>query len=220
MFIGHYGVGMAAKKIDGRPSLGTLFLAAQFLDVLWPIFILLGWEKVEIEPIANTFLTLHFTSYPFSHSLAAALLWSVMFGVIYYLIKRNLKVSILLGSLVFSHWVLDFIVHVPDLQLFPGSSIRVGLGLWDSTVWAIIVEGMIFAFGIFLYVRSTKVKNMKGSIIFWSLIAFLVFAYVMNLIGPPPPSVKALGFVGVSQWLIIAWAYWADRNRDGTTVTS
>lgn len=220
MFIGHYGVGMAAKKIDGRPSLGTLFLAAQFLDVLWPIFILLGWEKVEIEPIANTFLTLHFTSYPFSHSLAAALLWSVMFGVIYYLIKRNLKVSILLGSLVFSHWVLDFIVHVPDLQLFPGSSIRVGLGLWDSTVWAIIVEGMIFAFGIFLYVRSTKVKNMKGSIIFWSLIAFLVFAYVMDLIGPPPPSVKALGFVGVSQWLIIAWAYWADRNRDGTTVTS
>jgi len=215
VFIGHYGVALAGKKVDSRPSLGTLFLAAQFLDVLWPVFILLGWEQVEIDSVPRKFLTLHFTSYPFSHSLAAALLWSVVFGVIYYLIRKNLKVSVLLGALVFSHWFLDWIAHVPDLQLFPGSNTRVGLGLWNSTMLTIIVEGLIFITGIFLYVKSTNAKNIRGRIAFWSLAVFIALAYVMNLTSPPPPSVKALGIVGLSQWLIIAWAYWADRNTKG-----
>ena len=204
---------MVGKKVDNRPSLGTLFLAAQFLDILWPVFILLGWEQVEIDSVPRKFLTLHFTSYPFSHSLAAAILWSLIFGAIYFLIKKNLKVSIVLGTLVFSHWVLDWLTHVPDLQLFPGSSIKVGLGLWDSTIWTIIVEGLIFVVGIILYVKSTKAKNLSGNIAFWSLMFFITFAYIMSLTSPPPPSVKALGFVGLSQWLIIAWAYWADKNR-------
>jgi len=213
MFIGHYGAGMAGKKVDNRPSLGTLFLAAQFLDVLWPMFILLGWEQVEIEPVSKQFLTLQFTSYPFSHSLAAAVLWSLTFGAVYFLIKKNLKVSVLLGALVFSHWVLDLIVHVPDLQLLPGIGARVGFGLWNSTAMTIIVEGAIFVCGIFLYIKSTKAKNLLGAIVFWSLMVFLTFAYVMNLSSPPPPSVKALGLVGLSQLLIITWAYWADRYR-------
>lgn len=220
MFIGHYGVGMAGKKVDSRPSLGTLFLAAQFLDVLWPVFILLGWEQVEIDSLPRKFLTLHFTSYPLSHSLAGALFWSLVFGGIYYLIKRNFRVSVVLGALVFSHWVLDWFTHVPDLQLFPGSSTRVGLGLWNSTAWTIIVEGLIFVSGIFFYVKSTKAKNLRGNVVFWSLMAFLALAYIMNLTSPPPPSVKALGFVGLSQWLIIAWAYWADRNRKSTAEVS
>ncbi len=213
MFIGHYGVGLAAKKIDNRPSLGTLFLAAQFLDILWPVFILLGLERVEIDPLPRKFLTLHFTSYPFSHSLAAALVWSLLFGLVYYWIRKNVRVSIMLGLLVLSHWILDLIVHIPDLQLIPGSDMRVGLGLWNSTILTIIIEGLIFIIGIYLYLKSTKAKNLRGSIALWSLIIFLSFAYVMNLVGPPPPSVNAIGFAGLSQWLIIAWAYWADRNR-------
>ncbi|MGO9480442.1 MAG: hypothetical protein ACLP05_01495 [Candidatus Kryptoniota bacterium] len=204
---------MAGKKVDSRPSLGTLFLAAQFLDVLWPIFILLGLEHVEIDALPQKFLTLHFTSYPYSHSLAAAIFWSLAFGVTYYLIKKNLKVSVILGALVFSHWILDLIVHVSDLQLVPGVSARVGLGLYNSTVWTIVVEGLIFVVGIFLYIKSTKAKNIRGQVVFWSLMAFLAFAYVMNLTSPPPPSVKAIAYAGLSQWLIIAWAYWADRNR-------
>jgi hypothetical protein len=215
MFIGHYGVAMAGKKVDSRPSLGTLFMAAQFLDILWPVFLLTGLEHVEIDPVAKRFLTLQFTSYPYSHSLAAAIIWSLVFGIVYFLIRKKFRVSILLGALVFSHWVLDFIVHVPDLQLFPGSDIRVGMALWNSTIRAIILEGLIFIVGIFLYLKSTKAKNLRGSVVFWSLMVFLSFAYVMNLMGPPPPSVKALGIVGMSQWLIIAWAYWADRNRKG-----
>ncbi len=217
MFIGHYGVAFAGKKIDDKPSLGTLFLAAQFLDVLWPVFILVGLERVAIDPLPRRFLTLHFTSYPYSHSLVAAIFWSLVFAIVYYFIKKNLRVSVVLGALVFSHWVLDLIVHVPDLPLIPGSEIKVGLGLWNSTAWTIIVEGIIFVFGILLYVRSTRAKNLWGNIALWSLIIFLVFAYIMNLISPPPPSVTALGIVGLSQWLIIAWAYWADKNRERAT---
>ena len=216
MFIGHYGVGMAGKKIDGRPSLGTLFLASQFLDILWPVFLLLGWEKVEIESTTNSFLMLRFTSYPYSHSLAGAILWSLVFGLVYFLVKKNLRVSIVLGALVLSHWVLDLVVHIPDLQMIPGVGTRVGFGLWNSIVWTIIVESLIFIGGVFLYVKSTKAKNLRGNIVFWSLMGFLALAYIMNLNGPPPPSVRALAFVGLSQWLIIFWAYWADKNRKST----
>ncbi len=212
MFIGHYSVGLAGKKVDGRPSLGTFFLAAQFLDILWPVFILIGLERVEIDSMPRQFLTLHFTSYPYSHSLVASLFWALLFAAIYYLIKKNLKTSIVLGALVVSHWVLDWIVHVPDLQLAPGIDARVGLGLWSHTALAIILEVLIFIAGIFLYVKSTTAKNLQGKFAFWSLVAFLWFAYIMNLISPPP-SVNAIALAGMSQWLIIAWAYWADRNR-------
>jgi hypothetical protein len=213
MFIGHYGVGLAGKRVDKKPSLGTLFLAAQFLDILWPVFILVGLEHVAIDPLPREFLTLHFTSYPYSHSLVAAVFWSLTFGVIYYAIRKNPKVSILLGALVFSHWVLDLIVHVPDLPLIPGIDIKVGLGLWNSTAWTIIVEGLIFLTGMILYLKSTKAKNLRGNIAFWSLMVFLSIAYMMNLISPPPSSVNAIAIAGMSQWVIIAWAYWTDRNR-------
>ena len=136
-----------------------------------------------------------------------------MFGLIYYLIKKNLKGSILLGALVLSHWVLDFIVHRPDLPLVPWSDFKVGLGLWNSVIFALVVELAIFTEGVNLYIKATKAKNKKGSIGFWSLIALLLVIYFMNVFGPPPPSVDAIGYAGLSMWLLVAWAYWIDRNR-------
>src|SRR5688572_25643409 len=106
MFIGHFAIGFAAKKADQRPSLGTYFLAAQFLDLLWPVFLIAGIETVAIDPGNTAFTPLHFISYPYSHSLLAVILWSALFTFIYYLIKRNLPSALLLGLVVFSHWVL------------------------------------------------------------------------------------------------------------------
>ena len=134
MFIGHFGAGLSAKKIDSKPSLGTMFLAAQFLDLIWPIFILLGIEKVKIEPGISAANPLDFTYYPWSHSLLIVLFWSLLFGIIYYLAKKNIKSSIVLGLLVLSHWILDLLVHIPDLPLWPGSGIMVGFGLWNSVI--------------------------------------------------------------------------------------
>jgi membrane-bound metal-dependent hydrolase YbcI (DUF457 family) len=213
MFLGHYGVGLGAKKIDNRPSLGTLLMAAQFIDLLWPIFLLLGLEKVVIEP-GNTVVTpLNFTHYPITHSLFGVVIWALLFGIVYYLIKKNRKTSLLLGVLVISHWVLDLIVHRPDLLLWPTGGIKVGFGLWNSLIGTIIVEGLIFIGGAYFYLKTTKAQNKKGLVGLWSLLIFLILVYVMNLIGPPPDSVNAIAIVGLSQWIIILWGYWIDKNR-------
>ena len=216
MFIGHFGVGFAAKKIDHKPSLWTLFIATQFIDLLWPFFLILGIEKVEIEPGISAMNPFDFTYYPFSHSLFGVLVWALLFGVVYFLFKKNFKSALVLGALVISHWVLDLIVHIPDLPIFPGGSIKVGFGLWNSILSTIIIEGLIFLAGVYFYFKSTKAENKKGTFALWSLVIFLIMVYVLNIIGPPPDSAKAIGYVGLSQWLIIAWGYWIDRNRKST----
>ncbi|OGU75882.1 MAG: hypothetical protein A2V93_01900 [Ignavibacteria bacterium RBG_16_34_14] len=213
MFIGHFGVGLAAKKIDNKPSLGTLFFASQFIDLLWPFFLLFGIEKVKVSPGVSAFTPLDFVYYPFSHSLFGVLFWALLFGTIYFLIKKNLISALLLGLLVISHWILDLITHIPDLPLFPGTDIKVGFGLWNSVLLTIIVEGMIFILGSYLYIKATKAKNKKDKFALWSLLIFLVVIYVMNIIGPPPESAEAIGYVGLLQWLLIAWGYWIDKNR-------
>jgi len=213
MFIGHFGVGLAAKKIDTKPSLGTLFMASQFIDLLWPLLLLVGLEHVIIEPGNTAFTPLNFVDYPISHGFFSVLIWSILFGLAYYIIKRNVKSSLVLGALVMSHWVLDLITHRPDLPLFPWSEAKVGLGLWNSVVLTIIIEGFIFIGGAYLYMRTTRAENKKGSIALWSLLIFLGVVYVSNIFGPPPPGEGPIAIVGLSQWLLIAWAYWIDRNR-------
>jgi membrane-bound metal-dependent hydrolase YbcI (DUF457 family) len=213
MFIGHFGVGFGAKKIIAKPSLGTIFLASQFIDLLWPLFLLLGIEQVKIDP-GNTVVTpLNFINYPFSHSLIGVLIWAILFGGVYYIIKKDLKVAIWLGVLVCSHWILDLITHRPDLPLLFNNETMVGMGLWNSLIATIIVEGSIFAAGIYFYMKVTSSNNRTGTIALWSLIGFLAIIYISNLFGPPPPSEGPIGIIGLSQWLIIAWAYWIDKNR-------
>lgn len=212
MFIGHFGVGFAAKSVDKKISLGTLFLASQFIDLLWPILLLLRLESVKIEP-GNTAVTpLNFISYPISHSMLGVIIWGILFGIIYYLFKKNLRGSILLGILVFSHWLLDLLTHRPDLQLFPWHDYKVGFSLWNSFTGTVIVEGLIFILGVFVFYAAGKLQSTPKKILFWSLVIFLAAIYVMNLVGPPPPSEEPIAFVGLSQWLLIAWAYWIDHE--------
>lgn len=120
MFIGHFGVAFAAKKVAPVTSLGALILAAQFLDFLWPIFLLLGVEHVEIVPGITKVSPLSFTDYPISHSLLMALVWSTLFGGVYFALRRYSRGAWAVAMAVLSHWILDFIVHRPDLPLRPG----------------------------------------------------------------------------------------------------
>jgi len=213
MFIGHSGVGFAAKYFDNKLSLGTLLMATQFIDLLWPLFLLLGLEHVKIDPGNTAFTPLDFIYYPFSHSFLAVLIWAVLFGLVYYFIKKNIKGAVVLGCLVLSHWILDLISHRPDLPLTFWSDIKVGMGLWNSILFTVLVEGAIFITGVYLYLRTTKEKNKTGTYSLWGLVVFLVVIYIMNLLGPPPPSTEPLAYVGLSQWLLVAWGYWIDRNR-------
>jgi membrane-bound metal-dependent hydrolase YbcI (DUF457 family) len=213
MFIGHFGTGFAVKKAAPKLSLGTLFIAAQFIDLIWPFLLLFGIEKVAIDP-GNTVVTpLNFTYYPFSHSLIGVLFWGLVLGVIYYFIKKDLKNSLWLAALVVSHWILDLLTHRPDLPLTPGVEVKLGFGLWNSLWGTIFVEGLLFAGGVYVYIKVTKAKNKVGSITFWALIVFLLLIYISNLFGPPPPAAEPIAILGMAQWLLVAWGYWIDRNR-------
>jgi hypothetical protein len=215
MFIAHFGVGFSCKAAAPRTSLGSFFLAAQFIDLLWPSFLLLGLERVRIQP-GNTLVTpLDFSYYPFSHSLAAVVVWAILFGLVYQLVQRYRRGALLLGLAVVSHWVLDFVVHRPDLPLAFGR-LKVGLGLWSSLGGTLAVEFAIFAIGVFLYLRVTRAADKMGSYALWALIAFLAAAYLANVFGSPPPGVAAIAWVGQTQWLIVLWGYWVDRHRVAT----
>ena len=213
MFIGHFAVALAAKKAAPRTSLGTLLMAAQLVDLLWPLFLLLGLEHVRIDP-GNTAVTpLDFYDYPLTHSLAAAVLWSLLLGILYRLIRRDLRGAFVVGACVLSHWVLDFLTHRPDLPLWFTGSTRLGAGLWNSVAGTVVVEAGMFAAGVALYVRTTRRRDRTGSYAFWSLVAVLFAIYCVNLFGPPPPDPQAIAIAGNAAWLFVLWAYWADSHR-------
>jgi hypothetical protein len=214
MFIGHFAVGFASKRFAPKTSLGTLIAGAVLLDVLWPIFVLLGWEQVRIVPGITAFTPLDFVSYPYSHSLAAAIGWATLFAVGYYFVKRYRAGAILIWLGVVSHWVLDFVVHRPDLPLYPGS-VRVGLGLWNSIVATVVVEGLMYVIALWIYLRVTRPRDRIGTWAWWAFVVVLAALYVADAISPPPPSVKPVVILTIPfTWLLILWAGWADRHRE------
>ena len=213
MFIGHFGVGFGAKSFAPKISLGTLFIAAQFLDLLWPTLLLLGIERVQIHPGATRVTPLIFEHYPISHSLAAVLGWSVLVGAIYFYMRRNRFTAIVIGCLVISHWILDVIVHRPDLPLFPGSDTVVGLNAWSSLPLTLAIELPLFFAGVWLYARTTEADDKAGKWGLWGLVIFLLTIYAGNIFGPPPPSTDMIAWAGQLQWLIVLWGYWIDKHR-------
>jgi hypothetical protein len=220
MFIGHFAVSFAAKKPAPRVSLGTLFIASQFIDLLWPFLLLLDIEGARIAPGDTAFTPLDFYNYPYSHSLLTVVIWSVLFAGTYYALKRSAGGATVLGFAVFSHWLLDFITHRPDLPLAPGSTIFFGLGLWNSVLATMIIEGLLFLAAILLYTRVTSPKDSIGKFGLRGLVAFLLLVYVANTFGPPPPDEKALGYAGLLQLIFIPWMYWIDRHRTGTNAAA
>ena len=213
MFLGHFGVGFGAKAAAPKASLGTLFLAAQFVDLLWPTLLLVGLEKVVIAPGITRVTPLDFTDYPITHSLIAVLIWAALFAGAYFLMRKYPKGAWICGAAVLSHWVLDLLTHRPDLPLVPGGAAKVGLGLWNSLPATLVVELGIFAVGVWLYVRTTRALDRTGTIALWSLVGFLLVVYFSNLFGPPPPSAMAIAWLGQAQWLLVIWAFWIDRHR-------
>ena len=190
-----------------------MFLSVLFLDLLWSVLILLGVEHVRIAPGDTAFTPLDLYDYPISHSLVMSLLWSLVLASIYFALRRDARGAWVVAGGVFSHWILDFISHRPDMPIMPGLPTYVGLGLWNSIPATIIVEGAMYIAGILIYARSTKPRDRTGSYAFWILAAFLAVLYVMRIFSGLPPGEKALGISGLSVWLIVAWGYWVDRHR-------
>jgi hypothetical protein len=214
VFLGHYGVAFAAKRSAPRTSLGALTFAAEFLDELWPILLLLGVEQVRIVPGLMAMSPLEFTYYPYSHSLLMAVVWGILIGGAYFALRRDGRGAWILGALVVSHWFLDVPMHARDLPLWPGvSSPKVGWGLWNSVVLTYVIEFTIYAVGISMYVRATQARDRIGSWGLWAYIVVLAAIFVSSN-GPPPPSAKALAWMTLGVWLFVPWAWWVDRHRE------
>jgi hypothetical protein len=213
MFIGHFAVALGAKKAAPEVSLGTFFIASQLVDLLWPLFLLLGLEHVRIAPRVTAFTPLDFYDYPLTHSLASSIGWTVLAGGIYYLIRRDRRGAAVVGAAVFSHWLLDFATHRPDLPLAFGQGPYYGLGLWNSVPATLAVEIALFSAGIWLYWKSTSARDRAGSYGFWALAAFLLIAYFANVFGPLPTDAGLIAVAGNATWLFVVWAYWVDRHR-------
>lgn len=213
MFIGHYGLALAAKKAAPKTSLGALFLATSFIDLLWPPLLLAGLEQVRIAPGDTAFTPLEFVSYPYSHSLLMVAIWGVALAVPYKFIAGYGRGAFMLWVLTVSHWFLDVLSHRPDMPLSPFASAKVGLGLWNSVPATLIVETAIFAAGVGVYLSATTALNKKGSIGFWALLAFLMFSYISAAFGPPPPNAEMIGYFAPFAWIFIFWGHWVDRNR-------
>lgn len=213
MFLGHYGVALAAKRVAPRTSLGALAFAAEFLDELWPILLLLGVEQVRIVPGLMTMSPLDFVYYPWSHSLVMAIVWGVLIGGAYFLLRRYGRGAWVLGVLVVSHWFLDVPMHARDLPLWPSaSSPKVGWGWWNSVAIAMIVEVTIYLAGISMYFRATRARDRIGSWGLWAYIVVLAFLFFASN-AAPPPSERALAWSALGIWLFVPWAWWVDKHR-------
>jgi membrane-bound metal-dependent hydrolase YbcI (DUF457 family) len=213
MFLAHFGIGFGAKAAAPHVSLGTLFLAAQFIDLIWPTLLLLGVERVNIITDGTRSPPLDFVYYPFSHSLLAVTGWAALVAAVYFIVRRSRSGAVVLGLAVVSHWLLDLVVHHPDLPLYPGASPLLGFGVWSSPLVALALELAIFALGMRLYLRVTRARDATGKWALWSLLALLLVIQIANAFGPPPPGTSAIAWAGQAQWLLVFWGYWVDRHR-------
>ena len=215
MFVGHYGPALAAEAAKKTIPLWVLFLAVQLLDVFWSIFVLLGIEKVRIVPGITVANPLDLYYMPYTHSLVAAILWSVAAALVYRSVRRDdgWRGAGVVGAAVFSHWVLDLLVHRPDLALYD-DTFKVGLGLWNYPVISSALETASLFGGIYLYYRATRPVTPGGQY------AMVLFGFAMLglqalvFLRPPPPSPIAAAITALSSYLMLAGvALWLERKR-------
>jgi hypothetical protein len=201
MFVGHYSVSFAARARGFAIPLWVLFIAVQLLDVVWAPLVLLGVEKVRIVPGITASNPLDLYYMPYTHSLVAAILWSVAAAVAYRLAVPNAgrTAPIVIGIAVFSHWVLDLIVHRPDLPIYDDAA-KVGLGLWNYPVAAFGVESLLLFGGMWLYLARYRMRVVP--IVLFGLIMLAIQAYIF--FGPPPASDKAAALTALAAYAIFA----------------
>jgi membrane-bound metal-dependent hydrolase YbcI (DUF457 family) len=213
MFVGHLAVGLVAKRIEPKVSLGTWMLAVMLADLLIFPFLIAGIEHVSVEPGVSVNRVVG-DGIAYSHSLLMGAIWAALFAAAYYLRRRYRRGAWLLFVAVLSHWLLDVLSHRPDMPLAPGLHSVFGLGLWNSIPATLIVEGGFWLLAIILYVRATRPRNRAGVYAFWAGIALLTLMWYGNITkGMDPDPVKA-GIGGLIVFsLMVAWAYWVNRLR-------
>ena len=220
MFVGHYAASFALKGVEKKASLGLLFLAVQFVDILFFPFVLLGIERLNI--VENYTQSTHFelVFMPYTHGLVASILWAALVYALFRFLplvkaaNRN-RVAMVMGLAVLSHWFLDLLVHTPDLPLLGDSSVKLGFGLWNNAIATYLLEAALLAGGLWIYLRATKATTAIGK---YGMVIFVVFLLIINagnifgsLGGGSIASLTASALF--SYFLFAGIAFWLDGKR-------
>jgi hypothetical protein len=214
MFVGHYGISFAVKSVGARVPLWVWFIAVQWMDVVWSVLVLLGIEKVRIVPGFTEANALDLYYMPYTHSLPGSILLSLVLGVIVALSTAGNRVTtaILVAAASFSHWVLDLLVHVPDLPLYDNAA-KVGLGLWRHVTLSFPLELIVLGLGAWLYARMTKYGHANGKYLYWGFVILLAAFQAYANFGPPPSSPEAMAMMALFFYLTLALlAAWVERS--------
>jgi len=220
MFIGHFAVGFAAKKFAPKSSLAVLLAAPLFLDILWPIFLALGWEHVRVVPGITRYNDLDLYDFPWSHSLLMSIIWATAFALVYDRLTHYRPGVIAVWIGVVSHWLLDFVSHRPDMPLYPGGGPHLGLGLWNSVLATMIVEIAMLATGVYLYASCTRARDRVGTYSFVSYVAVLLLLYISDRFGgsAPPPTVSYILWSAlIAETVLLGWPWWFDKHREAVS---
>jgi hypothetical protein len=205
MFVGHYGIAFGAKPAAPFVPLWVYFIAVQWLDVVWSILVLLGIEKLRIVPGITEANAYDLYYMPYTHSLPGALTLSLLFGAIVAMsVAENRATAFVVVSLAaFSHWMLDLLVHIPDLPLYDDSA-KVGFGLWRHVAISLPLELALLAIGAWIYARAVPATSMRGRNVLWGFVALLAVVQVYANLGPPPASDSAMAIMALAFYLVLA----------------
>ena len=216
MFVGHYAASLALKSYEKEASLGVLFLAVQFVDIVFFPLVLLGIERLNF--IENYTASTHFELeyMPFTHSLLATLFWAgAAYALFRWVLLKKNSVAVVIALAVFSHWLLDLVVHTPDLPLWSDASTKFGLGLWNHPVMTYALEAILLLGGLWLYLGSTSASSKTGKYGMAIFVLFLLLINVLNIFGPLQGENKLwLSITAMASYFSFAGvAFWLDKKR-------
>ncbi len=216
MFVGHYAAALALKKFEKRASLGVLFLAVQFVDILFFPLVLLGVERMNI--VENFTQSTHFQLeyMPYTHSIIGSLFWAgVAYALFRWLIVKKNSVAMVVALAIFSHWLFDLVVHTPDLPLWSDTSLKLGFGLWNNAIATYALEAILLVSALWLYLRSTSATSAVGRYGISVFVVFLLLVNVVNIFGPLQGDSKLVLAISAltSYFLFAAVAFWLDTKR-------
>ena len=216
MFVVHYAASLVLKRFEKRASLGVLFLAVQFVDIVFFPLVLLGIERLNV--VENFTQSTHFelVYMPYTHSLVAFLIWSgLAYAIFRWIIVKSHSVAVVVALAVMSHWLLDVIVHTPDMPLWSDASLKLGFGLWNNAIATYVLEAALLLAGLWLYMRSTKAVTKTGKYGMGIFVVLLLLINIANIFGPLGNDSKlALAVSALTAYfLFAAVAFWLDKNR-------
>ena len=220
MFIGHYGPAFAAKAADKRLPLWLLFIAVQWLDVVWSGLVMLNVEKLRIVDGFTEGSTLDLYYMPYTHGLVGALALSAGLGAVVALFFRDRRAAAgaVVAGAVFSHWLLDLAVHVPDLPLL-GDSFKVGFGLWRHVWISFPLEIAVLVAGAAIYARAVPSRSATGDRWLWGFVAAMTAVQVYANFGPAPASDDAQAYTALFAYALLAGLAALVDGRRGTVGT-